>query len=604
MPKAFLPGNRLIVASTLIFVLAAVLLLAYSFLPYDTVRAYFDRIAADGSADAFTIERYVQASRGALALGLLFLLKSILFFVFRHRLSALAYTRYLALRQSCVSETRSFRTACLQEPKLYLLALLSLTVAGITIRQHFLDQPIRYDESYTFLTYGIKPFFLLLSNYNEPNNHLLHSVFVHTSYLLFGNEEWVVRLPGFVAGVVLLPLLYFFVRMWTAAEGALFALAFAAGNSLLVEYSTIGRGYTMLLCFFLLTGICAKRLCRKPIAEEKSDCIWLCFTVSGALGLYTVPVMLYPLGGICLWFLLQIIGGKDTQHLRVRDFIIALVATACITTILYLPALFISGISAIAGNIHVAPKSIAFVLEHLPTSLAETLLLWLRDIPSLLRGLLLFSVLAALIPPKNFRSSLTMLICCTLVWCLVFVFAQRVVPFTRVWMFALLLVLALAGVGFSRILAAITRSKLLFRMLLGIVCSCSICYVLMYTLRTTNAVFWSKETGVLRDAHPFIQAIEPILRPGDLIVASPPADYPLKYYAWRDGLSLEYFDRQMWKSKRVFVVDSLLDELTVDDIVRSLDVGNTANVSRTLFKRTPEATLILLEFRSEDGVKH
>src|SRR5919201_6998039 len=91
-------------------------------------------------------------------------------------------------------------------------ALLAVTLAGAGLRAAYLSQPMRYDEAFTWLAYASRPLAQGLSRYDYPNNHLLHTLLVHLAAAAFGNRPWVLRLPAYLAGVVLIPASWWAVR--------------------------------------------------------------------------------------------------------------------------------------------------------------------------------------------------------------------------------------------------------------------------------------------------------------------------------------------------------------------------------------------------------
>src|SRR5581483_2195620 len=149
------------------------------------------------------------------------------------------------------------------------------------LRIPLLTRPMGADESASFLYYASHPLPVSLTIYGSPNNHILHSVLMRLSFLLFGREEWALRLPAFLAGVALVPLTYLAARA-LSERGALIAAAFSAAAPVLIDYSTDARGYTLLCCFVLL---CTVAMARSQVVP---------FAISAALGFYTIPVMLYP----------------------------------------------------------------------------------------------------------------------------------------------------------------------------------------------------------------------------------------------------------------------------------------------------------------------
>ncbi len=80
----------------------------------------------------------------------------------------------------------------------YTAAVLVLIGAAVLVRWLFLSYPMRYDESYTVVTFAALPWRNLVSDYSLPNNHIFHTVLVKLAMQLFGGDPWVVRLPAFV----------------------------------------------------------------------------------------------------------------------------------------------------------------------------------------------------------------------------------------------------------------------------------------------------------------------------------------------------------------------------------------------------------------------
>ena len=176
------------------------------------------------------------------------------------------------------------------------------TIVGVVLRSLYLSQPIRFDEAATYLDYTRKSFFYIVSTYKEPNNHVLHTLLVRLCYLALGGDEWVIRLPAFIFGSLSILLAYTLARSIFSRAAGVVASAMVATSSTLVEFSTNARGYT-LICFLCLALIYfAMRLLDR---DRTAD--WVILAVIGALGCYTVPIFLYPLGGTSIWILVQIV---------------------------------------------------------------------------------------------------------------------------------------------------------------------------------------------------------------------------------------------------------------------------------------------------------
>ncbi|HSL72294.1 MAG TPA: glycosyltransferase family 39 protein, partial [Longimicrobiales bacterium] len=94
-----------------------------------------------------------------------------------------------------------------------------------------------------------KPFYVALSDYSVPNNHLLSTALIRVSYLAFGAEPWVLRLPAMMAGILTIPVSYFAARALFGRSSALLCAALVATVPQLVLYSAAARGYALIVLF-------------------------------------------------------------------------------------------------------------------------------------------------------------------------------------------------------------------------------------------------------------------------------------------------------------------------------------------------------------------
>ena len=136
------------------------------------------------------------------------------------------------------------------------LALLALTLLGASLRVVHLDGTIAFDEAASvrrFVQGGPPAIFGLYSGYGgATSNHLVNSLLASASARAFGLETWALRLPAFLFGVAVVPLLGLVARRVARDRltGAVAAFL-AALSPILVAYSPACRGYATLLVFVL-----------------------------------------------------------------------------------------------------------------------------------------------------------------------------------------------------------------------------------------------------------------------------------------------------------------------------------------------------------------
>src|SRR5215212_9542999 len=115
-----------------------------------------------------------------------------------------------------------------KDPLYILLILGGITLLGLLLRMLDLNKSIAYDEAYTFIHFASRPFKHILADYSAPNNHIFHTILVGIVYRLFGGEAWVLRLPAFVAGILMIPSMFITARRFFSRYQALAAAGLIA----------------------------------------------------------------------------------------------------------------------------------------------------------------------------------------------------------------------------------------------------------------------------------------------------------------------------------------------------------------------------------------
>jgi hypothetical protein len=327
--------------------------------------------------------------------------------------------------------------AALMNDRLHAVALAAICIWAIFLRICFLFDPIHRDEAYSFMHYASRPLFVGLAYYTA-NNHLLNTALMHISTTIFGTSEWTVRLPTLVVGVLLVPATYVLVRLTQDRTGALLTAAMVSAASPLIEYSVNGRGYTLGALFFVLMLGFIK------LAQRGFESAWIGIPVAAALALYSVPTMLYGVGGAFLYLLLL---RTDIGH-STRAILFA----GGLTLALYTPALLVVGPLGIFWNQWVQPIPRTQWPGQMVRELGPLWAYWNTDLPRLLGGLIMAGVLIALVPRRGRRLVYEMppgALICVLATASILVAAQTVVPYRRTWLFVVPLYLATGAAGLN-----------------------------------------------------------------------------------------------------------------------------------------------------------
>jgi 4-amino-4-deoxy-L-arabinose transferase-like glycosyltransferase len=539
--------------------LGAVLTAALSLVPYEHLKDHVDAFTVDRDADVSRTEFDAIVWRlriVAVGLGLL----AVVLVAF-----AAAIDRVVGeVGRSWWSNTRRAPSLLLswaaREPRATVLAGAAIVVAAVVVRVAYLDVPMRYDEATTYNNFVSKPLYVALANYATPNNHLLHTFLAKVSVSLFGNEPWAVRLPALVAGTALVPATFALARVLYGRIAALLAAALVAASSTLVEYSTNARGYTIVALATVLVFIAAAR-----VLERDSIGAWAVVAVVGALGLYAVPIMIYPLGGVLAWILVSAwLAGRPIRPVLKRLAGAALVV-AVLTLVLYAPVYAASGVRSVTANEFVEPRSLGTLLELVPGHVSDTVDTWTRDLPlvaSIALGMGLLVGLAATPCISRFRVPVLLAVAA---WAVTVLALQRVVPYTRVWLFLVPLVAATTA-GFYG--WALERRPWAARAGPAIAVAVAVGGSLL--VLSADSVRESRETGALLDAPAIADFLADRVEPEDRILATG-SDTILEYYLERDGIDARPLLYATEPSARTYVVVNVLGGQTIDDLLPELD---------------------------------
>ncbi|MCE1252937.1 MAG: glycosyltransferase family 39 protein [Anaerolineae bacterium] len=563
-------------ALTLILFLAALLALALYLTPYESVLGLARSFSPDGQISSLNGELYGRV-RLALGLGgLACLLAGGLSLLFKKRLSSLLKTVSLWL----VDEASRWAVAAgefwadLRKNRPSLpewLGLAGLCLSAAVVRAFYLNKPFLHDEAYTYVGFASRSLRAVMTDYSLPNNHVLHSILVHFSTLLFGVEPWAVRLPSYLAGILCVFAAYFLARRLYKRPTAWLAAALVAASPDLATKSADARGYMILalislLIFWLGAGL---RLKSNRFA-------WLLLAVLSALGFYDVPTMMYPFGALMAWLGLSALLGDLGPADKRWPFIMRLVAcglgAGLLTLLLYAPILIASGPQSLFGNPFVRPMDWADFTAIVPVHWDETWGAWSYGIKAapLVFGL---GLLLSLIFNRPLSGQRLPQAAVTVLFIAAAVTLQRANPWARLWTFLLPLLWVWVAAGWvwlaTRLLAR--REAWLKPVLGGLV-------LLALLNGLWNSFDFYRQGGTATGTvEQMVLGIRDKLQPGDVVLSVSVYEPPMWYYFRRHAIPWIYFDLPADGRAARYVVITYSDEgETVQSILQKRKVPAAA----------------------------
>lgn len=183
------------------------------------------------------------------------------------------------------------------------LVLLSIVfVVGVVLRVFRLELDLWLDEIATVSMYAARPMLEIYGSYLSPGNHLLNSLLIRASSLVFGVSEWSVRLPAVLLGAATIPVMYWAARLAMSRAASVGAALLLAVSYHHIFFSQNARGYSGYLLFVLLSSALLASVLRRG-----SFARWTGYVFATALGFAALMTTAFALvaqvmvGAAALW---------------------------------------------------------------------------------------------------------------------------------------------------------------------------------------------------------------------------------------------------------------------------------------------------------------
>lgn len=400
--------------------------------------------------------------------------------------------------------------------------LIAIVLVGSIIRVFFIDQPMRVDESWTFLA-SVKDGWWSVLIYVTPNNHVLHSIFVKLSTSILGAHPWSIRLPALLFGVLSIVLTFCVTRCFGGR--GLFAAAVVATNPYMILFSTNARGYSLLVCIFLALIVVGWLYARSPSKGGATN-----VAILSALGAFTIPTMVFPLSGILLWIVHVGLRSASVNRMDfIRSYIFCGLKIALLIALLYAPVVYLSGLKSIVANDWVIPQTYSVFLKGIRWHFEDTLFHFVRDVPIFFLVICIASVVHGFYASAKEKGNWMISLLCALVLGggIVF-FAQHSIPFERTWIYFIPVFAVIADKGVTEVLEryAARVANVIVVML------CLAALTTPLRLGLNDSVSKYSDTGIFVDSAVVAKTLAMTMKSGDGIISTDPENFTLFFYLW------------------------------------------------------------------------
>ncbi len=444
-------------------------------------------------------------------------------------------------------------------------------VIGSGLRSYYLSQPMRYDESVTFLEFVNRDLHDLVY-YPYPNNHVLHTLLVKMAVLILGANPISIRLIAFLAGVGCIPLIFSLCRQ--LAQSGVFAALAVSVFPYLVFYSTNARGYTLLVLLTLLLASVGLQAAKKPSVAGAT-----LTSLVASLGILAMPSMLFPIAGLYFWFVLLLLMHKIDLKIIFFDFIIPCgLFTVVFSLVLYTPVIMVSqGIETIISNSYIKPQPWPEFLGQLSPHITSSLSDIFRDIPRPLIIVFVVLVLLGILHGIQKRDRTTLLLLPSiLLGSAAILFIQHRIPFARTWIFVIPFIILLADAGFTYLMEQLSpRIKLYFLLVTFLAAT-----VFTISLISSNSIARHPDTGIFSEAPiaaKFLESRVTKKQPNIVFVSKTPATEPINFYLWYYDIPVEFANENSLPGDIIYIVEKShysLKDMTDQPVIKIFAIDN------------------------------
>lgn len=442
--------------------------------------------------------------------------------------------------------------------------VLAVMLLGLVLRILRMNGAVSYDEALTYTHYAGRSLGFLFSDYTYTSNHILYALLARWSMAIFGVHAWALRLPALLAGLLVMPLGYAFVRSVFNRHIAVVFLSLLAVSGPLVEYSAMARGFSH-VWLFTLCGLLAAR----HFIKSDNMASALLIALFCGLGMWATPSMVYPAIMVYTWTALRVMANYQST---VRQRLLRLVASGMLA--LLLTALFyapVIGVHSLDKLLH-HPSFVDHTWKHLSDTHQDRAFdLW-AYFTGTASTALAFAGFVAVGYAAYASLKYRFLIVGMLLGAVPVVLWQRDVPPPAVWTFTLLIFHLGSAIGLFFLLKVV-RDKLLpgfTKEQRTLVAAVSLLILFGWAgLRGTP-----DPVERFPEARPAAKWLASHLAPTDRVCAQAPWEVPIGFYLAETGSSLHVLEEGPGPGGRIMALVAPAQGQTVASVLRYAGLGD------------------------------
>ena len=359
-----------------VLIFAAAVCLVLALCPYSLYKSAGDGLASDGNLERFT-PAFINILRITEAFFFLLFSALVLWQLLDGSRRSRFFGSLIQLPGRCLKDAGPFfrdlkRAFHPRGPAFWCFPV--VFAAGTIVRLMRLSTPLLHDEAYSMAMWARSDLLFAVSDYHLPNNHVFHSFLINLVYHTLGKTPALLRLPVFFSGCFLIAAVWLLAKLVYRNNDviAVSAAGLSAFAPHLILYSVNARGYEIQALLSVLTvglAVYGKR--------TRNIFAWFLLILLSALNFFTLPIALYPFGGICVWLMLNVVffdpkwSAFHSRAQLLKYLVFTGICVSVLSLLLYVPLFRYSGLDSFFGNIYIGGTEAA--------TFGETMLSRLKD---------------------------------------------------------------------------------------------------------------------------------------------------------------------------------------------------------------------------------
>jgi hypothetical protein len=288
------------------------------------------------------------------------------------------------------------------------------------------------DEVFTYLYFVKRGFFVTITYYPGPNNHIFYSVITWLMQPFFSDPFYLMKIPSFIMSIIFSAILFLFLKKhFSFNSSALGMIVFSLAGCYFM-YSISGRGYALMTGFTMIAFFVTLEI----ISGRNEKFLWHAYVAASILGFYTMIIFLYPLVSMALAMISSYIQRKSSGWIKPFLYYHLIIIVGVL--FLYMPVFLVSGVSSVVSSGWMIKLDWPEYFNALPSFIngAFSYILNIEEGASVVGIIIILISLFILFKMK--RQNWRLLILFFFVTPLILLMIQRVIPYDRVWTYMIL----------------------------------------------------------------------------------------------------------------------------------------------------------------------